>query len=237
MRKLTLMVISLLLVGCGLMTTPTPSPTPRPTATPTKVLEYYPTVETQIRDLLTETFDQYKKIPAYQEVNGEKSLVVWPLISTGKFETIPIQVQGKNIDLDVIWVIDYNHIKTPAQFPYVFGVWVDDEHTYYLFANGSSNQPIISNRDETKKQIPDLLPKGIPFLVRIGTFIERGKVDWESCNYPKSLCDFGSYYANEIDFGVTRLFISRTEQKIPNWWFLYGWLFDNLGTSVRVNLP
>ncbi len=233
MRKLLFLFV-LMLTGCGLMATPTPTRTPRPTATPTEALEYYPTVEPEIQMLLTEYFEEYKKIPAYQEVNGEKSLTVWPLISTGKIETIPIR--EKNIELDVIWVIHYTDLA-PVQFPYVYGIWLKDENTYYLFANSPSSQPAVSDRDVTRKEILTLLPRGIPFLVRVGTFVERAKVDWEKCNYQKSLCEFGSYYSDEIDFGVTPLFINRTEQKVPNWWFLYGWLFDNLGTSVRVNLP
>lgn len=235
MRKLTLLLVSLLFAGCGLMATPTPTPTPRPTATPDKGLEYYPPVDPEVRNLLIGAFEQYKKIPAYQELDGEKSLVVWPLISTGKFETIPIL--EKSVELDVVWVIDYNHIKTPVQFPYVYGVWFEKDKSYYLFANSASSQPTISDRDEAKQQILQDLPTGIPFLVRVGSFVERGKVDWGRCNYPQSLCDFGSFYAEKIDFGVTRLFISRSEQRIPDWWFLYGWLYDNLGTSIRINLP
>ncbi len=235
MRKLVFLLVSLLLAGCGLRPTPTPSPTPRPTVTHDRGVEYYPTLAPEVRDLLINEFEQYEKIPAYRELEGEKSLVVWPLISTGKFETIPIP--EKSVELDVVWVIDYNHIKTAVQFPYVYGVWFERDKSYYLFANSASSQPIVSDRDEVRRKIPEDLPKGIPFLVRVGTFVERGKLDWEKCNYPKPLCDFGSFYNENIDFGVTRLFISRTEQRVPDWWFLYGWLYDNLGTGVRINLP
>lgn len=239
MRKglLSLILFSLVLAGCGLLGHPEPTPTriPQPTATPTESLQYYPTVEPEIRSLLIEMFDQYKKVIPYQEVNGEKSLIVWPVVSTGRFETM--RLDDKPVELDVVWVIDYNHIKVPTKFPYVYGIWFEDENSYFFFLNNADSQPILSNRNEVNEKIGDLLPKGIPFLVRLGTFVEPDRVDWKNCNYPKLVCDFGLYYSENIDFGITSQFVTRAEQRIPDWWFLYGWLFDNLDTSIRVNLP
>jgi hypothetical protein len=237
MQKTVLVLITLVvLAGCGVFRPETtPTNVPRPTATPTKGLEYYPTVEPEVRGILIQMFDEYKKVIPYQEVNGEKSLVVWPIVSTGEFETI--RVDDKPVELDVVWVIDYNHIKIPTKFPYVYGVWFKDEDQYFFFQNNAGSQPIQINRDEAKGTISDLLPRGIPFLVRLGTFVERDRVDWKNCNYPKLICDFGLYYSENIDFGVTSQFVTRAQQRIPNWWFLYGWLFDNLGTSIRLDLP
>lgn len=236
MRKTMLTLLLVFLAGCSFRATSAPTATPRPTPTPTEVPRYYPTVSPEIRQILSLAFGDYKKQIPYQEVNGEASLVVWPLVSTGRFETIPVPEQ--NVELDVLWVLDYNHIQVPTKFPYVYGIWFETDNTYYYFINRAfENGPQNKYRQEAINEAQSLLPKGIPFLVRIGGYVTRDGIEWEKCDTHNEVCRFGAYYKERVDRGTSRMFANRLEQVIPEGWYLYGWLFDNLGTSIRIDFP
>ena len=237
MRKtIVFMLLLVFLAGCSLRATPTPTAAPRPTPTPTEEMRYYPTVSPEIRQILSLAFGDYQRQVPYQEMNGEASLVVWPLVSTGKFETIAVPSQ--NVELDVLWVLDYNHIRVPTKFPYVYGIWFKEQNIYYYFINQAfENGPQIKPRQEAINEALTLLPRGIPFLVRIGGYVTREGIDWEKCDTHDEVCRFGAYYDEQVDKGTSALFAKRMEQVIPEGWYLYGWLFDNLGTSLRIEFP
>lgn len=224
-----------LLTGFDFGAKPAPTPTPRPTATPTPAPRYYPTVLPETRQILMLAFDGYEKQPVYQEVNGEKSLVIWPLVSTGKFETFVLE--DGEVEVDVVWVIFHAGGISATKFPYVYGIWFAKEKSYFFFINEAfAYGPKPYDRAKAQEEIQKLLPRGIPFLVRIGRYVSKDGINWDDCDANKLVCDFGSRY-NDLYGEMTNYFIRKLEYQIPEGWFLFGWLFDNLGANVRIDIP
>lgn len=243
MRKLTLMIVSLLLVGCGLMSTPTPSPTPRPTATPTQEPRYYPTVDPQtakaVLEQVPKPFQGY-----YSEVTSPIDGTVYSafsltVVSSGKIEVLKVG----DWSLDVVWIYERNANPRPAFYPLVVGVEDKDGYTPYYtrYAGESSRDSYLKFLEERSiLERGRLLFPGIE-SVKGGYVSLYGGIDWESCG-GDTFCRLGQYMQEKfmLDEKVTHQIMGAFP--IPEGWVL-AWRWDAATEEntdpqfMKINLP
>ncbi len=243
MRKLTLLLVSLLLAGCGLMATPTPTPTPRPTATPTPEPRYYPTVDSQTSKAVLEQVPKpFKRY--YSEVTSPIDGTVYSafsltVVSSGKIESL----KAGDWNLDVVWVYERNGNPRPAFYPLVVGVEDKDGYTpYYTRYAGESNRDSYLKFLEERSILERgrLLFPGIQ-SVKGGYVNLYEEIDWQACG-EDVFCRLGRYMEERygLDDEVTHQIMGAFS--IPEGWAL-AWMWDAATEEnadpqfMKINLP
>ncbi len=237
MRKVTLLFVSLLLVGCGLMATPTPSPTSRPTATPTptQTPKYYPTADPQtaqeLRYRLQEPGGYYHEVTAPDGLQFKYfSLLV---ISSGEIGTLQIG----NFALDILWVYERNRIV--AKYPLVLGV--QEGNTYVPYYVGYSGTPERQTYLDYLQQ-HGILERGRKIFPSIsGSYVSRKGIEWQSCG-KDVFCRLGRYMQDTYsqDYKVINRVMGW--EVIPEGWAL-AWMWDaatdanSIPEAQKIDLP
>ncbi len=243
MRKLVLLLVSLLLVGCGLRSTPTPSPTPRPTMTPTPEPRYYPTPDYETSKMILEQVPKPFK-GYYSEITSPIDGTVYSafsltVVSSGKIESL----RAGDWSLDVVWVYERNGSPRPAFYPLVVGVEDKDRYTpYYTRYLGEHN------RNSYLKYLGEhaILERGrllFPGIesVKGGYVSLYGGIDWQSCG-EGTFCRLGQYMQEKfgLDDDVTHQIMGAFP--IPEGWAL-AWMWDAATEEnadpqfMKINLP
>lgn len=220
MRKLTLLLVSLLLVlaGCSFMATPTPSPTPRPTATPTPAPRYYPTVDTQtaqeLRYRILEPKDYY-----HESISPDGTIIRFfslMVISSGKTGVM----QAGDFVLDILWVYERNRIAT--QYPLVLGVQQGNTYVpYYVGYSGDIERQTYLDYLEQN----GILDRGRKIYPSIsGDFVSRSGVDWQTCG-DSAFCRLGQYMQETYNLDYRLINRVMGWNAIPEGWAL-AWMWD-----------
>ncbi len=238
MRKWILLIVSLLLVGCGLKATPTPSPTPRPTATPTEAPRYYPTLEASMKQELL--YRVSKPRAYYQAVNAPDGTKYesfgFMVISSGKVETL----KAGKYDLDIVWVYERN--LNAAYYPLVVGVWDGEAYTpYYTRYTGEKERTAyIAYLDSS-----GILDRGRILYPTIGAkkggYVSMYKIEWDKCG-DSTYCRLGKYMQDTygLDNHVIGQFMGL--YPIPEGWAL-AWMWDAATEEnsdpeyIKIDLP
>lgn len=238
MRKLTLLLVSLLLAGCGLMATPTQTPTPRPTATPTPELRYYPMAEKDVVVSLIKQIPKEWVSRSYEEIpiaDGVIKRFVLIAVSTGRLE----QIQINDWLVDVVWI--YHRNATASLYPLVVGVQEGESYSpYYVRYTGQFE------RDEYLAYLKEhgILDKGRLLFPSVkGDFVDRKTdIDWQACG-ETLFCRLGRYM--EETYGLDHSVVSGgagLNTPILEGWVL-AWMWDaaidenTLPKYQKVNLP
>lgn len=130
MRKLILLLVSLLLVGCELMATPTPSPTPRPTVTPTEEVRFMPTADIDTAKAIHKHFSDYVKQSPWQTI-PENRIVISSLVSTGETGSMEVLLEKHVVSVDYLVVYDYIYLGFGVPTVEVaYGIYDQEKYFY-----------------------------------------------------------------------------------------------------------
>ncbi|WP_322508706.1 hypothetical protein [Anaerolinea sp.] len=235
MRKLVILLVSLLLAGCGLVPTPTPSPTPRPTVTPTQAPRYYPTVDPQtsqeIRYRVQEPKDYY-----HESLAPDGTIIKFfslMVISSGKTGVM----QAGDFVLDVLWVYERNRIAT--QYPLIIAVQEGKTYTpYYVGYSGDIDRQTYLEYLEQN----GILDRGRKIFPSVsGDFVNRSGIDWQACG-DSTFCRLGQYLQETYDLDYRLINRVMGWNAIPEGWAL-AWMWDAATEEnsdpqfMKINLP
>lgn len=241
MRKLTLLLVSLLLVGCGLRSTPTPSPTPRPTATPTEEVRFMPTADIDTAKTIHEHFSNYVKQSPWQTV-PEPRIVISSLVSTGETGSMEVHFEQHVVSVDYLVVYDYIYLGFGVPTVKVaYGIY-DHENYFYLLGN-----EFWEGKDFSQKQAQEDVAIRFPRGSFVGVnfygdgFVSRDlRVHWDKCkdvfqqskrNDAIVLCDVGAELEKRQSVSD---FTQRATLKFREDWVVLGILSDYLNEPISL---
>jgi hypothetical protein len=241
MRKLTLMIVSLLLVGCGLMSTPTPSPTPRPTATPTQEIHYMPTAEIDVAKRIHTYFSDYIR-PSSWQVEPEPMIVIPSLISTGETGNLEVDLDHKTVIVDYLVVYDYVYLGYGVPTVKV-AYGISDEADYFYLLNNEFWSGNKYSRRQAYEDVTARFQRGTLVGVNFygDGFVSMDlRVHWDKCEEmlenstrkdAKVFCDVGSHL--EKIQSVSE-FTRRTTLRFRDDWVVLGFISDYPNPPIQL---
>jgi len=235
MRKWLLIVLVILLSGCGLLTRPEPTstPTPRPTVTPTQEILYMPTADIETAKQIHTYFSSYVKQPSWQ-TDPEPMIVISSLVSTGQTGSMDISLGQTVIGVDYLVVYDYIYLGFGVPTVKVAYGFLEKDKYFYLLNNEFWEGKNYS-REQAREDIVTRFPRGSLVSVNFygDGFVSRDlRVHWDKCKdaFEQStrkdaivFCDIGAELEKRQPISD---FTNRATLKFRDDWVVLGIISD-----------
>lgn len=216
---------------------PSPTRTPLPPATPTP--HFSGEVPKDVHQAVLAGLELFDVEIAYGQDQQGAWLQVYPLVSSGEFQTRTVTLEEGVAVADVMIAYDHTAANTVVAVPVAIGVqmpggeyiYLSQEHIAAQYEKDGAANPYLAERSAALADATVRLPRGRLFVLTIFDFVSRVRVEWSQCpdkaylKPPMSLCRAGAAMDGRYE-SITHMFIARVEEKLPPDWFLVGWVFQ-----------
>lgn len=242
-------ILILVLSGCKNQAQPT-TPPPKNEITITGLNN--PKVTAGTRDAIRQNMALFLKTSPYTEFEAGAQLVFY-LVSSGEFGQTNISLSNGNSYLaDVLYAYSLMSNQRVMIIPVVVGMSLTNGQYAYFSEKYAFDQTggVVSTSTDQESALADArqrLPRGRIFRLIAYGMVSPQELLWDQCKdksfMPEDVCQVGEA-VEQLNLGVTKLFLLRTADNFPEDWLLVGWVFQEFtveelapGVSPDVALP